>query len=369
MIASLFRMTSWLASALVVAGFALLCMRGIESPRAADTTERALMDLTTQMVHHAPLYTEPSTPTTPALLPGFPLMAAVLVDALGPRFWGLRAISLLATVLLALLAAFIVHEETDNRTLAAASGSLILAGYGLMVGNPAVARPEPVMLVLALAGSLALRVMPGATGGLVGSLMLSAACFTHPQALWFALAVFVYLTLEDRGRLVAYTLGLGLFLGGGYVLLSRFLGPWFNYHAWDLPVRSLRFDGPRLLHFVGGWLLGTLGVLTVTTVLSFALPTRTWRGPGGLWACIGVAAVAAAVLATQSAAPEPQGLAICVVALALVGPISMQRVSQHLSSWPDSTRLTGEGMLLVILVLQFVALFSAVPPTLLFPGA
>lgn len=369
MLANLFRAASWLASALVVAGFALLCIRGVESPRAADPTERALMNLTTQMVHHGPLYTDPSTEVPPALLPGFPLVAAVLVDALGPRFWGLRAIALLSTLLLAVLAMVIVHEETDNRTLGAASGCLILAGYGLMVGNPAVARPEPLMLVLALGGCLALRVMPGATGGLVASLMLSAASFTHPQAVWFAVAALVYLTLEDRGRLVPYTLGLGLFLGGGYLLLSRALGPWFNYHAWDLPVRSLRFDGPGLMRFVGSWLLGTLGVLTVTTVLSFALPTRTWRGPGGLWACVGVAAIAAALLATQSSAPEPQALAICVVALALVGPISMHRVSQHLSSWPDSTRMAGEGMLLLVLVLQFVALFSAVPPALLFPRA
>ena len=95
MIASFLRVVSWLASALLVAGFALLCVRGVESPRAADVTERGLMDLTTQLVQHAPLYTQPATATPPALLPGFPLVAAVLVDALGPRFWGLRAISLL----------------------------------------------------------------------------------------------------------------------------------------------------------------------------------------------------------------------------------------------------------------------------------
>jgi len=101
------------------------------------------------------------------------------------------------------------------------------------------------------------------------------------------------------------------------------------------------------------------------TVLSFALPTRPWRGAGGLWPCVGLAAVAAGMLATQSVAPEPQALAICVAALSVVGPISMHRVTQHLSAWPDSTRMTGEGAVLVALVLQFLALFADIPPGLL----
>ncbi len=369
MIVRLLRVLSWLASALAVAGFALLCARGMDAPQAVDATERGLMDLATQLVRHTPLYSEPSAAGSPALLPGFPLVAAVLVDAVGSHFWGLRALSLLATLVLAVLAMAIVHEETDNRTLAFASGSLLLAGYALVAGNPAVARPEPLMLVLALGGGLALRVLPGAPGGLIAALMISSACFTHPQAVWLAAGVLIYLTREDRGRLVPYTLGMALFLGGGYVLLSRYLGPWFNYYAWDLPVRSLHFDGPGLLHFAGSRLLGTLGVLTVMTALSLALPTRPWRGLGGLWLCIGLAAVAAGLLATQSATPEPQGLAICVAALALVGPISMYRVSQHLSTWPDSSRMAGEATVLVVLVLQFVALFSGVPPSLLLPGA
>ncbi len=367
MIARILRVILWLASALAILGFALLCARGMDSAQAFDPTERGLMELATQLVRHGPLYAPPSIAHPPALLPGFPLVAAVLVDVLGPHLVWLRGISLLAILALAVLAMAIVHEETDNRMLAVAGASMMLVGYGVLAGNPAAARPEPLMLLLALGGALALRSMPGAVGGLIAALMLSAACFTHPQAVWFAVAAFVYLTREDRGRLVPYTLGMALFFGGGYVLLSHLLGPWFNYYAWDLPVRSLRFDGPGLMHFVSGRLLGTLGVLTVMTVLSFALPTRPWRGPGGVWTCLALAAIPAGLLATQSVTPEPQGLAICVTALALVGPIAMHRVSQHLSAWPDSSRTAGEGTVLVALALQFVALFSGISPALLFP--
>lgn len=368
MIARLFRLAAWLASASALAGFGVLAARGLDAPQPFDATERSLLELATRLQAHGPLYVAPTGAGMPSILPGFPLLAAVLVDTLGPGLLWLRIATLLAIVALAVLAMAVVHEETANRTLAVASGSLLLAGYALLTGHPAGARPEPLMLLLALGGGLALRSMPGAAGGLIAALMFSAACFTHAQAMWITAATLVYLTREDRGRLVPFTLGVGVFLAGGFVLLSRVLGPWFNYYAWDQPLRSLRFDGAGLLHFFGGTLLGSLGVLTVMSVLSFALPTRPWRGPGGMWPCIGLAAVASGVLATQTTAPDPQAMAICVAALALVGPISMHRVTQHLSTWPDSTRMSGEAVVLVAVVLQFVALYATIPPGLLLPG-
>jgi len=361
MIARLFRLAAWLASTVSLAGFAYLATRGLTAREPIDATERALLELAQRMAAHGPLYLPPVGADPPSVLPGFPLVASVLIDVLGPEMLWLRLLSLASVVGLALLAMSVVNEETENRTLAVSSGSLLLAGYALLAGDPSAARPETLMLLLALGGGLALRSVPGPVGGLVAAVMLGAACFTHAQAVWFVAASLVYLVREDRGRLVTFTLGVGLFLAGGFVLLSKVLGPWFNYYAWDVPVRSLRFDAPGMLQFLGKELIGTLGVLTVMTVMSFALPTRPWRGPGGLWPCIGLAAVAAGLLATQSAHPEPQAMGICVAALALVGPISMHRVTQHLSAWPDSTRMTGEGAVFAALVLQFVALFAGIP--------
>lgn len=369
MFAQFFRIAAWLASGLALLDFAMVSMKGLASSVPFDATERGLLDLATRMARHLPLYDGPPDALAPALMPGFPLAAAIPVEFFGSHLLWLRIISLGCVLAVAIIAMAVVHEETENPTVALASGSILLAGYSLFAGNPAAARPEPLMLLLALGGGLALRSMPGAVGGMIGALMLSAAAFTQPQALWLAVATFVYLTREDRGRLMPFTLGMALCFAGGYVGLSHVLGPWFNYYAWDQPLQALRFDGPGLLQFVGSRLLGTLGVLTVMTVMSFALPTRPWRGPGGLWPCVGLAALAAGLLATQRAVPEPQGLAILVAALALVGPISLHRVSQHLSTWPDSTRMAGEATVLVALVLQFVALFSSLPPSLIFPGA
>jgi hypothetical protein len=121
MIARLFRLTAWLASGVALAGFALLCARGLTSPAPFDATERGLFELAQRLEAHAPLYVGPAPAGAPALLPGFPLVASVLVDTLGPNLMWLRLISLLSIIALALLVMAVVHEETENRTLAVAT--------------------------------------------------------------------------------------------------------------------------------------------------------------------------------------------------------------------------------------------------------
>jgi hypothetical protein len=170
--------------------------------------------------------------------------------------------------------------------------------------------------------------------------------------------------LEDRKSLLAFTLALAAFLGGGHVGLSFGLGPWFNFHAWDAALAALRFEPLGLLRFLGTQLLGTLGVLILATVLSFALPRGPWRGFAGVWTWMGLAAIAAGLFDTQSALIQTQALRSAVVALAILGPISIQRVTHHLSAWPGSTRLGGQNVVLTALALQFVMILAQVAPVL-----
>jgi len=73
---------------------------------------------------------------------------------------------------------------------------------------------------------------------------------------------------------------------------------------------------------------------------------------------MGFATVGAGLIATQSSFAGPQVLVPIVVLLALLGPISMQKITRHLSAWPGSTRLGGEGVVLAGLSLQFFMFFS-----------
>jgi hypothetical protein len=123
-------------------------------------------------------------------------------------------------------------------------------------------------------------------------------------------------------------------------------------------VLSLRFNPGELVRYAGDQLLGRLGVLTMAAVLSFALPAAPWLGPAGMWACMAFATVGAGLVATQSAFIGPQSLVASIVILAIIGPVSMQRITRHLSAWPGSSRLGGEGVVLAGLSLQFFMFFS-----------
>src|SRR5262245_64146737 len=96
MIPRLLRMTAWLASALVLAGFALLCSRNLLAPQPQGVIEQGLLDLALRTAAHGPLYDAPAAAGTPALLPAFPLVASVLIGTLGTSMVWLRLISLIS---------------------------------------------------------------------------------------------------------------------------------------------------------------------------------------------------------------------------------------------------------------------------------
>jgi hypothetical protein len=229
------------------------------------------------------------------------------------------------------------------------------------LGSAAVEAP---MLALALGGLATLRFTRGLWGIAGAAVLLAAAFFTQESALLFISAALVWLAVEDMKRALAFAIAIALLCGGGFVLLSHLLGPWFNFDAWDAPLGLMRFAPGLVLHYVSDQLLGKLGVLTLAAVLALALPVRPWRGTAGLWTCAGVAALLAGVFSTQCAIPGPAAMLPTLALLALLGPISLQRVTRHLSTWPGSSRLGGKGVVMTALALQFIALASGAPATL-----
>lgn len=351
----------WLASAAAAVAFAVVVVRRFDNPIAPTAVEGALLDYVQRLLQHRPLYAEPSIPSPPALMPGFPAALSLLARVVGLDLSELRFISVVATVLSAGAVIVIVRAETMSWTFAAAGGGFVFAGCAFIVGQPELARPEMLMLLLALAGFGAVRYTLGIPGALLAALLLTAGCFIDPMGAWFTVAAMTYMAIEDTRRFVVTLLAVALLSGCGYVVLSLLLGPWFNFFAWDLPLHSLRFEPATLHRFLGTQLLGRLGVLTLATVLSFALPAPPWRGSRGLWMFMGFATLGAGLLATQGAAFESELLVPGVIVLALLGPISLERVTRHLAAWPGSSRVEGHGIALAALALQFLAFSTAVP--------
>jgi len=350
-----------LRSLLIVAScFAVaVTVRNATVQRPLDATEATVLEYATRFAQGQPAYAEPAHPESEAMMPGLPLAVSVFVRAAGPDIWEPRIVALLSILLCLGLVMMLVRLETRSWTLAITSAGFLALGLNLLAPPPDVARPEMVMMPFVLAGFFALRLSDDFGGPLLSAVAFTAAFFVAPQALWFVAAAMFALAIDSRQRLLVFTLVLAILAGGGYVLLSNLWGPWFNVAAWGNPLESLRWNPGGILQLVGGDLLGKLGVLTLAAVLSFALPTSPWRGKGGLWMCLALAALAGTLVATQVASFNPAAATPCLVALAVLGPVSMQRVLSHLSAWPGSSRLTGEGVVLTALALQFVMFFAA----------
>jgi len=357
----------WCASGFACVAFIVLASTRFPAQRVVAPDDGLMLDHAVRFAQGEPAYVAPATPQALSPMPGFPWVVSWLVMLMGPQIWEARVVSLVAALLAAAMATFIVRAETKSWTVGVASGGILLLGLTVLTGHPEAARPEPLALALGLAGLVVLRHVPGFVGAIGSALILSAAFFVHPLALWLIGAAIGYLAAEQPKLCLVFVAAVAVGCGGGYVTLSNSLGDWFNFSAFDGPISALRFRPSRLLHYIGDVLLGRLGVLTLSTVMAFALPTRPWRGPTGLWTWVAFAAMAAGLVSTQSLRVAPADLIPVMTALALIGPISVQRVTQHLSAWPGSSRLGGRGVVLTALVLQFVMLFAGVSAALLSP--
>jgi hypothetical protein len=361
MLRSSLRIVLWLASLAVLAGYLIMVSHDLRPPRALDASERALLVHAERLAADEPLYREPPANSSLPIMPGFPWALSLLINVLGSRTWEPRAMATAALLACALLLAIVIASETGSRTMAAVGAGVLLLGSTLLTPPAAQGQAEVLALLLVLAAFLSIRRVGEITGALLGALLLACACFTTVLALPFLLVAFIHCTVSGTRSGVAFTLGTAAFLGGGYLWLSKTLGPWFNYQVSDALLQSLHFDGAGLLHLLGGHLLGTFGVLSLTIVLSFGLPVRPWRGAVGLWTWLAIGGVVASALASQSVSLASHALLPAIVALALAGPLAMQRVTRHLSAWPGATKLGGESMVLAALALQFLQLMASAP--------
>jgi hypothetical protein len=356
----------WFASAAVVGLYLFLAIRRLMSPTPFEPGETALLDHAIRLAHWKPLYDQPAAGSAPvSILPAFPLAVTVMVQSMGPALWEPRLVTLLATLALAALVLIAVRTETGSWSLGAVGAALALAGCAVIAGPPGVARPEPLTLVLALASFLTLRDIDGVMGAVMAAFLMAVACYTQQFALCFAAGAVVYLAIEQRRRAVQFLLAFAAIAGGGYVALSQVLGPWFNYYASDLSIAAMQFDPRSLVHVAGDLMLGRMSILIVTALIALALPAPIWRGTTGVWFWSGVASLLAGLIASQVSGVAGVALVPCIVSFALLGPIAADKVIEHVSAWPGSTRRAGEGVLFAALLLQLALFLSGASRTLL----
>jgi hypothetical protein len=345
--------------------FAVSAASVVVTSRPPDAIEQTLLELATRHARGEPMY--PDSDVAYAILPGYPLAVAAVAEPFKPTLVHVRGLALFATLVCVVLVAIVVQMQTGSWPLAIAAGSFALLAQGI-VGTPAgIARPQPLMLALALLGLATLRYLTGIGGAIAGGAMFAIAIFVEPTAAWLAGGAAWSLGLGRNHRAAAFVITSGVIVAAGYVALSRWLGPWFNYSAFDGTLALLDFDGLRPWRALADPILRTLSVWTIAALLSFSLTTEPWIGRGGLWMCAGIAAVVGAAAATQSRAFGPESLLPAIALLSVLGPMMAQRITRHLAAWTNPDEFGGEAVACAATLLQFAALFAAAPASRILP--
>lgn len=368
--ALLFRTALWLMAAGSAVLFAFLASRRLFYPLELDCIEGIVMDHVVRLSQNQPIYVSPTPSFIPlAYMPLFPALASVFARFLGPEFWEPRLISLLAVTGTVVLAVKIVRSETESWTLAAGSAALYLMGFGLAGHCYDVARPDSLMLCLALAGLVSLRFSTGQAGAVGSAFLLSLAFFTKQHAALFVVAAILHLAFNERHRLLVFTLWVAVFAGLGFTGLHYWLGPWFSFYTVEIPSRWSEFSVVRLLSYFGDRLFGHLGVLAGATVLSLSLPVRPWRGRDGIWVWMGLGAIGTGVLASLDPEAYRHALMPTMLAFSILGPISLHRIATEMTLTRTTQIRTTMGILCGLLALQFLPLVYPIHDSLPRPGA
>ncbi len=341
-----------------VGTFVGLAVQRIPYPLEIDCIEGVMMDHITRLANDQPIFVEPTLQFIPlAYMPGFAAVSSLVTRfSAEPAFWQPRMVSFVASLLLMLLIAFIVRRETGRSLFALGAAGLFALGFGFTGASYDVARPDALMLLLAFSGLAALRLERRRRGAVAAGVLLTLAFFTKQHAALFILGAIGHLAMQDRRRLPAFALTALLGCGGGYALLSAWLGSWFGVFTWSIPKGWSQFELGRIQQYLGDGLFGAIGPLSVAVLLTLGSKHRPWSGAPGLWSWTAFAAVGTGLMATLDANAYRHLFTPTLVAFTIAGPIALHSLIRDLSAGGEGRQSLAELAATLVLAASFIPL-------------
>lgn len=357
----LLRLLAAVLSVYAIGAYVWLALQRCVYPVEVDFIEGVMLDHVVRAANGLPIYVEPSLHYIP--LAYMPLFTAVsgLVMRLGVEgFLAMRSVSLVSSILLMAVMAFIVVRETGRPVFALSAAGIYAISFGLTGACYDVGRPDSLMLLLTFAGLATLRFTRGTAGAIAAAAVLTLGFFTKQHSLLFSFGALAYLFFHQRQRLVPFAAAIVTGCAGGYALLMLLLGPWFRVFTWSIPAGWSQFNAQRVEHYLGRGLFGALSCSTVPTLLSLAAPESEGTSGRLLWYWTGLAAVGTGLLATLDKSAYLHVFTPTVVALGVLGPLALDRLLRHFESQRPVRAFSG-AMTVAILAGQFVPLIYGLP--------
>ena len=364
------RVAVWGLALVAIASYVMLGWKRLHYPLELDCIEGVILDHVVRLAHGQPIYVAPSLEFIPlAYMPLFVTVSSFLARIWAPALWEPRLVSFVSSLLVTGLIAGVVLAETRRATMAVAGAGIYAMGYGFVGGSYDIARPDSFMLLLAFSGLAVLRATRGIPGAIVSALLLSLAFFAKQHAMLFAWGAVLHLLVTDRRRAVPFMIALVVGTSGVYWLISMWLGPWFRFYTYEVPKGWSEFSHGRLVAYLGDGLFGQMAAMSIPCVLALGSGERPWRSPSGLWMWTGLAGLGTGVLATLDPWAYRHVFTPTIVALAILGPISLDRLARQLEAGTSAGRGLGTAVAYWVLALQFLPLLYPVRSQMPRPGA
>jgi 4-amino-4-deoxy-L-arabinose transferase-like glycosyltransferase len=288
------------ALALALAGgyllmFVVVALARLTYPFELEWIEGVVLEHVHRVLAGQPIYVAPSLDFVPLnYTPLYYYVSAAFAAVLGPGFLPLRLVSLLSSLGLLALIAWLVRCETGRWPAGVLAAGIFAATYRRGGAWLDIARADSLYLLLLLAGACALRWDPRRVRGALAAAGLWTLAFLAKQSAPVVLAPLVIWTLvrsPRRGVVLAVALAAGC--GLSFAALDAAHHGWFRYYVLDVAGRHA-IDWTLALSFPLRYLPPVLIALAVGAAAALGRGARVERETREFYACLFAGLIASA---------------------------------------------------------------------------
>lgn len=223
-----------LATVAVIVTWVFTVAERVESPYPIEWQEGAIVAHAFRLLDGLPLYIAPSRTFIPVLYPPFGyVVQSWAMELLGRGLPAARAVSLTASVLIALIIAGVIMRRTRSRLAALVAAGIFFAAYDLCFAWYDEARVDMLFILLGLSSLVFLTRERRSTAIVVSSGLLAAlAILTKQQGLVFAAAGFGHLLFRSWRQALIFGATIAAVIIPTVIVLQISSNGWFIRETW-----------------------------------------------------------------------------------------------------------------------------------------
>ncbi len=310
-------------------------------PYEVEWNEGAVLDHAIRLATGMPIYAAPSLDFTAFVYtPLYYYATALFMKIGGVGLWPGRVISILATLLTAMIAGRIVHRETSSSLLAFASMALYIAFYHLTGFFYDIVRMDALAICL-VSGSI-YAALYFRQGYLVAAVLVALAYFTKQQMIFALPALLIGVAFRSRKQAVGFSVLSVALIVIGSTILNWSTNGWYVFYTTTIPGMKAAesFSWLAAIEFFPTWIVSTMGLFTLVLLVAIILlGKKNLRGIWPILWSVTIMALISSVLSIGNFGGYKNVFMPFTMMLAIVFPIGIKVIADAFPDWPRVVHL------------------------------